>query len=361
MDLRPDVSKGVDYKKGLAYLFFICSLGFFGNVEADVKEGGRNEFKYLIDQVYLLPLVRQKEEIKIAVVYPGLQASDYWQRSLSALRGRLDDLGILYKLDIRFSQPHTQQGLQEAHILEMLDHEPDYLVYTINSLRQQRMVEALLQREEPKLIIQNLTRPIADWYDIQPLIYIGFDHVEGANKLAQYFTKRFSKGSEYGIIFWGKGVLSDQRGLTFEHKVGSYHKLKASYYTQSRAEAKRSTLLMLKNNPELKYIYVCSTDAALGAVDALKELQRSDVAINGWGGGQAELDAFQEGLLDVVLMRVNDQNGIAMAEAIRLDMLNQPVPSVYAGDFRVLTQGMDLRLVDRYIKEAFVYSGDVRK
>ncbi|WP_051222318.1 substrate-binding domain-containing protein [Neptunomonas japonica] len=361
MDLKPEVSKGAGYKRGFIYLLFICFMGLSASAKADVHEGARNEFKYLIDQVYLLPVVKQKEEVKIAVVYPGLQASDYWQRSLTALRGRLDDLGILYKLDIRFSQPHTQLDLQEAHILEMLEHEPDYLVYTINSLRQQRMVEALLQRKEPKLIIQNLTRPIADWYDIQPLIYIGFDHVEGADKLAQYFKQRFSKGSEYGIIFWGKGVLSDQRGLTFERNVGSYHKLKASYYTQSRAQAKRSTLLMLKNSPGLKYIYACSTDAALGAVDALKELQRSDVAINGWGGGRAELDAFQEGLLDVVLMRVNDQNGIAMAEAIRLDMLDQPIPNVYAGDFRVLTQGMDVSLINRYIKEAFIYSGDVRK
>lgn len=361
MDLKPSVRAFSGAKNGFKYLLFICFFSIFVNVKADVYERNQNEFKHLIDQVSLLPVVKRNKEIKIAVVYPGLQASDYWQRSLSALRGRLDDLGMKYKLDIRFSQPHIQQDLQEAHILEMLERDPEYLVYTINSLRQQRMVEALLQREGPKLIIQNLTRPIADWYDIQPLIYIGFDHVEGALKLAEYFRQRFPQGSQYGIIFWGNGVVSDQRGLTFERKIGTYHQLAASYYTETRDQAKRSTLRMLKNNPELKYIYVCSTDAALGAVDALKELKRSDVAINGWGGGQAELDAFQKGLLDVVLMRVNDQNGIAMAEAIRLDLLNQPVPSVYAGDFRVLIQGMDASVINRYIKEAFVYSGDGRR
>ncbi|WP_293267130.1 substrate-binding domain-containing protein [Neptunomonas sp.] len=357
MGLKPRINKHSVYVKCLLYT---CFMGMLTPAEAST-EGAQAEFKHLVDQVSIFPVVNQKDAVNIAVVYPGLQASDYWQRSIFALRGRLDDLGIKYKLDIRFSQPHIQQDLQEAHIIEMLERDPDYLVYTIDSLRQQRMVEALLQRKKPKLIIQNLTRPIADWYDTQPLIYIGFDHVEGARKLAHYFRERFPKGSEYGVVFWGAGVVSDQRGLTFERAVNNFHHLKASFYATSREEARRSALLMLKDNLELKYIYACATDAALGVVDALQELGRFDVEVNGWGGGQAELDAFQKGMLDVVLMRVNDQNGIAMAEAIRLDLLNKPVPSIYSGDFRVLIKGMEPRVINHYIKDAFIYSGYSRK
>ncbi len=137
--------------------------------------------------------------------------------------------------------------------------------------------------------------------------------------------------------------------------------MRVSYFAQeSRAKAKLSVLAMLKSHPDLKYIYVCATDVAFGALDALNELGRSDVIINGWGGGQAELDAFQQGLLDVVLMRVNDQSGIAMAEAIRQDMLGRAVPRVFSGDFHLLTKGMEHSLIERYIKEAFIYSGDTR-
>lgn len=340
------------------WLLGACLLCFFYSAWSATPVANESEFKMLVDHVSPFPVVHQKKPIKIAIVYPGLQVSDYWQRSLTALKGRFDDLGIQYTLDIRFTKPHVQQDLQEAQIIEMLERDPDYLVYTINSIRQQRMVEALLQRKKPKLIIQNLTRPIADWYDVQPLIYIGFDHADGAKKLAEYFKQRFPKDSEYGIVFWGQGVVSDQRGLTFEREIGDYHQLKISYFTaESRAKAKFTVLQMLKIHPELKYIYVCATDVAFGALDAFNELGRSDVAINGWGGGQAELDAFQKGLLDVVLMRVNDQSGIAMAEAIRLDMLGRPVPRVFSGDFRLLTKGMEHSLIERYIKEAFVYSG----
>ncbi|SIS81454.1 autoinducer 2-binding periplasmic protein LuxP [Neptunomonas antarctica] len=340
----------------LGTLFFVTSYTWASRHAVD-DEG----FASLIDQVSLFSPVNQEKQVKIAIVYPGLQSSDYWQRSISALKGRLDDLGVKYVLDIRFSKPHIEQALQEEQIIEMLELAPDYLVYTIDSIRQQRMVEALLQRGKPKLIIQNLTRPIADWYDIQPLIYIGFDHVEGAQKLAKHFMKRFPENTQYGIIFWGEGVVSDQRGLTFEREIGNYHQLKTSYFAVDPLQAKRAVLAMLNDYPDLKYIYVCATGAALGAIDALQELGRSDVDINGWGGGQAELDAFQKGQLDVVLMRMNDQNGIAMAEAIRLDMQGWSIPNVYAGDFRLLTQGMETDIVEKLIKEAFVYSGDSAK
>lgn len=361
MDIKIAVIGLLYVKSSFKLLLVTCLLCISYSAMSATQVANDSEFKTLVEHLSPFPAVHQKKSIKIAIVYPGLQVSDYWQRSLTALKGRLDDLGIQYSLDIRFTKPHVQQDLQEAQIMQMLERDPDYLVYTINSIRQQRMVEALLQRGKPKLIIQNLTRPIADWYDVQPLIYIGFDHVEGAKKLAEYFKQRFPKDSEYGIVFWGKGVVSDQRGLTFEREIGSYHQLKVSYFTQeSRAQAKLSVLAMLKDHPHLKYIYVCSTDVAFGALDALNELGRSDVAINGWGGGQAELGAFQKGLLDVVLMRVNDQSGISMAEAIRQDMLGSSVPTVYSGDFRLLTKGMEQNLIERYIKEAFIYSGSQR-
>jgi autoinducer 2-binding protein LuxP len=357
MDMKPVKTECIFRLRLLKTLFFVTLFLSTSYVWADQHAVDDDGFKSLIDQVSLSPPVNQEKEIKIAIVYPGLQSSDYWERSISALKGRLDDLGVKYALDIRFSKPHIQQALQEEQIIEMLKHNPDYLVYTIDSIRQQRMIEILLQRDKPKLIIQNLTRPIVDWYDIQPLIYIGFDHVDGARKLAKYFMQRFPENTQYGIVFWGKGVVSDQRGLTFERKIGNYHQLKTSYFAETSLQAKRAVLAMLNDYPDIKYMYVCATDAALGAIEALQELGRSDVEINGWGGGQAELKAFQKGQLDVVLMRMNDQNGIAMAEAIRLDMQGWSIPNVYAGDFHLLTQDMERNIIERFISDAFIYSG----
>lgn len=341
--------------------FFQMALGIFcclGVVTSPAQAVTPTEFRALVQTFSPTPMADKNREIRIAIVYPGLQSSDYWQRSIAAFRGRLDQLGIRYELDVRFSKPHVQQDLQETQILEILEKDPDYLVYTVNSVRQRRMVESLLGRAKPKLIIQNLTRPIPDWYDFQPLIYVGFDHAEGARMLAEYYRERFPAGTEYGILFWDRGVVSEQRGLTFERAMGDYHRLKASYFTDaSRSKAKEATLNLLKEHPNVRYLYACATDVALGALDALSELGREDVSVNGWGGGKAELTAFRSGLLDVVLMRMNDQNGIAMAEAIRLDMANIAVPQVYSGDFKILVQGMAQQTLTQWLKEAFIYSG----
>ncbi len=317
-----------------------------------------NQFLSLVNSPAVKANVSVQQPIKIAVVYPGLQQSDYWKRSLSALSGRLDELRIPYELIVRFSKPHSQEDLQETQILDVLSHEPDYLVYTINSQRQKTVVETLLQNKKPKVIIQNLTRPIQEWRNVQPLIYIGFDHAEGARILASYYKEHFPQGTEYGILFWDEGVVSDQRGLTFEREVGNYHSLKASYFTEaSREKAKIATQSMLQAHPDIKYIYACATDVALGALDALSELQRKDVSINGWGGGKAEIDALRMGDLDVVLMRMNDQNGIAMAEAIKLDLEERKAPLVFAGGFKILTQRMSAEEINQLIEQAFVYSG----
>jgi autoinducer 2-binding protein LuxP len=296
--------------------------------------------------------------VKIAIVLPGIQVSDYWKRAIESMKKRLEELRIRYELDIRFSSPNASVSLQEQQLQSVLAKEPDFLVYTLNSSRQQFTVELLLQREKPKVIIQNLTKPIKEWFDIQPFLYVGFDHEEGAKQLANYFKDRFPEGTQYGILFWNQGVVSEQRGLTFEREMSNYHTLVDSYYTNaSRLIAEEATLKMVKSNPRIKYIYACATDVALGALDALKALGRDDIVVNGWGGGAAELEAYRQGRLDVVLMRVNDQSGIAMAEAIANEYRNTPVPLVYSGDFKLIDEQTPKAQLEDWVNEAFYYSG----
>ena len=352
----------MDIRSRLSYVLWLNIIIGFSMIAfsatASEKKISDLQFRQLVSNLDRAATKPLDEPVRIAIIYPGLQESDYWQRSIKALRGRLDDLNIPYSLDIRFSKPYVESDLQETQILEILEKDPDYLIYTINSHRQQRIVESLLTRARPKLIIQNLTQPIATWFDMQPLMYVGFDHAQGARYLAEHFKATFPQNTPYGILFWGEGVLSEQRGGVFENNIGDYHDLKVSYFTDaSREKAKRATLSMLADHPSIRYIYACSTDVALGALDALQAIERDDVFVNGWGGGEAELKVLKQGKLDIVLMRMNDQSGIAIAEAIRLDMHNVQIPQVFAGDFHIITTDMPTKTIDQLIEQAFIYSG----
>ena len=97
--------------------------------------------------------------------------------------------------------------------------------------------------------------------------------------------------------------------------------LKASYYVgYDREKSRQATESILQEHQNLSFIYACSTDIALGVMDAIAASDnQGTVMTNGWGGGAAELDAILQGKLDVTVMRMNDDNGVAMAEAIVLD------------------------------------------
>ena len=156
-----------------------------------------------------------------------------------------------------------------------------------------------------------------------------------------------------------RGYISDVRGDTFIHQVNrdNNFELQSAYYTkatkQSGYDAAKASLA---KHPDVDFIYACSTDVALGAVDALAELGREEIMINGWGGGSAELDAIQKGDLDITVMRMNDDTGIAMAEAIKWDLEDKPVPTVYSGDFEIVTKADSPERIETLKKRAFRYS-----
>ncbi|MDG2679607.1 substrate-binding domain-containing protein, partial [Vibrio parahaemolyticus] len=258
-----------------------------------------------------------------------------------------------------FTRPNADIKQQSLSLMEALKSNSDYLIFTLDTTRHRKFVEHVLDSTKTKLILQNITTPVREWETRQPFMYVGFDHAEGSRELAVEFGKQFPKNTHYSVLYFSEGYISDIRGNTFIHQVNqdSQFELQSAYYTkatkQSGYEAAKASL---KKYPDVEFIYACSTDVALGAVEALSELGREDVMINGWGGGSAELDAILKGELDITVMRMNDDTGIAMAEAIKWDLEGKPVPTVYSGDFEVVTKSDSPERIEALRKRAFRYS-----
>lgn len=307
-----------------------------------------------------LPAGVQSRPLRIAQVYPGLQASSYWTDSEKALTGRLRELGIQFQLKARYTVPNVQLDEQISQIRELLDWQPDYLIYTLDSPRQKLIIERLIQNTDTRLILQNITTPLKAWQSRQPLLYVGFDHVEGGRLLARHFAERFPQAARYGVLYRSKGLVSQMRGMSFMQALPDTHRMHSGYYSDStRTGGRVAALRMLQETPALDYIYACATDTALGALDALEQLGRTDVVVNGWGGGPEELEQLRSGRLPIVLMRLTDEAGIAIAEAIRRDLLGLPIPKVFAGRFVVLDDRMSAASVAALAAQAHRYSGGV--
>ena len=126
-----------------------------------------------------------------------------------------------------------------------------------------------------------------------------------------------------------------------------------------REKSKIAALQVIDEHPEINFIFSASTDIALGVIDAIKEKgKEGQIITNGWGGGSAELEAISRGELDFTVMRMNDDNGVAMAEAVGLGQQNQSreVPTVYSGDMLLVDKTMSSAEVGALKERAFRYS-----
>ncbi|GAA3925257.1 autoinducer 2-binding periplasmic protein LuxP [Litoribacillus peritrichatus] len=315
------------------------------------------------------PIPTHPDAIKIMVVYPGLQVSDYWRRSVAALTKRLDLIGINYVLDSQFTKPGTDLNLQSKLIGNAFHDTPDYLIFTLDAIKHKKLIERVMSQGKTKIILQNITTPLKSFGNNQPFLYVGFDHATGTQLLVKEYQSRFPSGANYAILFGTQGYVSKIRGGVFESQMNATvnYQLRDSYYVNfNRNMAKEATLQLIQNHLEndefkLDFIYAASTDIALGAIDALQQHDlKEQVIVNGWGGGSNELASIKNKVLDFTVMRMNDDNGVAMAEAIALDLSGRAsqVPTIYSGSFRLIQQGIDPEQLQRFEKRAFRYSNE---
>ncbi|WP_232821262.1 substrate-binding domain-containing protein [Oceanimonas marisflavi] len=300
--------------------------------------------------------------IRIAMVTPDVQVSDYWWRSKLSLSRRLQETGLPFTLKSYSFQPATTLRQQERLLAEALNSNPDYLLFTLDALRHRVLVEKILARGHPKLILMNITTPLKSWGKNQPFFYVGFDHREGTRLLTAAINRMTGPNANYLMLYGSKGYVSRARGDEFIRQTASQPGfiLRNAFYTDvQREKAKEAVLQSLADDSSIDLIYACTTDIALGAADALKQLGReNDVILNGWGGGSAELDTLAQGGLDVTVMRMNDDNGVAMAEAIRLDQEGKgnQIPLIYSGDFVVIDRQTPADKLEHLKAHAFRYS-----
>lgn len=301
----------------------------------------------------------QDKPVKIAVIYPALQSSDYWRRSLSSFTRRLDQLTINYELKTYFSRSSGDTARQSRQLEEALNWQPDFLVFTLNTVPQRYMIERILARGQPKLILQNITTPLRVWQTKRPFLYVGFDHARGTALMADWMLKQQRYQGDYLMLFYSPGYVSQMRGETFAEIAAKHKRIRqvAAYYTDGNLHKSYvATKEAVEQHPSIKMIFANSTDVALGALKAVRELGKSsDILINGWGGGASELAELKPGGLDVTVMRINDDNGIAMAEAIKLDLegKSKQVPHIFSGDIELLPASTSNEKIDQLKKQSF--------
>lgn len=165
--------------------------------------------------------LQQDQPVRIALISPGGQASDYWRRNRLALERRLTMLGLNYQLQAYDQAPEQDERQQTRQLVDALAADPDYLIYTLDTQAQRKYIARLLNRPRPKLILQNITTPLKDWETRPPLLYVGFDHQRGSRLLADYFRRQAANRAhfDYAMLYRHPGYVSTSRGETFINQM----------------------------------------------------------------------------------------------------------------------------------------------
>lgn len=330
---------------------------------ANPKEQGKAEaFARRIHGSASLLKISVEKPVTIHIIYPGLQQSDYWRRSVKSFTARMDEIGIPHKITALFTKSADDLRLQEQAIGEVLREKPDFLIFTLDALRHKGMISRVLASGDTRVILQNITTPLTDLGPPSPLLYVGFDHGVGSKLLANEHIKRAGKKARYAVFYGPVGYVSKMRGGTFNRHISAKtdYKLGAEYYVGfDRESARKAALGLFGMDKNFSFVFAASTDIAHGITDALDELGLlGSIAVNGWGGGSTELAAIQNHEIDFTVMRMNDDNGVAMAEAIQMTLEGEThnIPQVYSGTFSMVDQTTSDTTLETLIDRAFRYS-----
>lgn len=305
------------------------------------------------------------EPLQIAVIYPSLDVSDFWLRSYMAMEARLDELGIPYEAT-QFASNMGDFLMQSTHAEQAAREDYDYIVFGPSELEaQQDDIRRLMDESGAEVIVLNYDTPIQAWGDDQPMMYTTFSHLFGARNICNWVLENLGTEGTYAMIRGIPGGIDDQRSGGFQEclEEDSGWTLAYEHYGDFQREGGfNGAQLILSGYPEVTLLHNANTAMAMGAISAVQAAGpevAERVGVTAWGGTGDEIVALREGELMATPMRMSDDVGVAMAEAIRLDLEGREdeIPLVFLGRIDIVSSASGAEVVDAFEQEAFRYTG----
>ncbi len=306
----------------------------------------------------------QSEPVRIALIYPSSDTSDFWARNYIAMTTRLDQVGITYETT-EFASRQIEHSLQSTYATQVAQDADlyDYVIFGPSELATQAdNIEKLVNTEGLTTYIWAFHTPLKH-FDKQPAAWFDFSSAYGAQKICDYLLERLGNDVTYAMNRGIPGVTDNQRSGDFKDCVaekGNWNMIYEHYGEYQREGGYDGTNSILQAYPEATLIHNANTAMAMGSVEAqVAAGKEKEIFSTGWGGTGLELDAIRRGELDATPMRMGDDVGAATAEAIKADMEGRAdeLPLVFLGRITVAHDELSADELDALQKEAFRFSG----
>lgn len=128
--------------------------------------------------------------------------------------------------------------------------------------------------------------------------HIASDNLAGGRMAAEYLAKLLNGKGEVALITHPNVMSALDRVQGFKEAIAAFPEIKIVAEVSGegvRDKAMPAAIDILQAQPELDGIFGINDDSALGALDALQQLQRTEVVIVGYDGMPQALDAIRKG------------------------------------------------------------------
>jgi len=302
--------------------------------------------------------------VKIGLIYPSADVSDFWARAFLALTKRLDQLGIPYETT-EFASRQIEHELQSTYATQVNQDGDlyDFVIFGPSELATQAdNIERLAENDAFKTFVWAFHTPLKE-IKTQPANWFDFSSSFGAARMCEFALETYGNDITYALIRGIPGITDNQRSGEFAECVkerGNWNMVYEHYGEYTREGGFDGTNLILQAYPEVTLIHNANTAMAMGGMEALIAAGKaSEIISTGWGGTGLELDAIRRKELDATPMRMGDDVGAATAEAIKyhLEGRADELPFVFLGRILIAHDGMDAAEIDALEQEAFRFSG----
>lgn len=331
----------------------------------EVNQPGSVEALQAVVGAEAVPLtVEQKEPVKIGLIYPSADVSDFWARAYLAFTKRMEQLGIKYETT-EFASRQIEHSLQSTYTEQVLQDGDlyDFVIFGPSELATQAdNIDRLAKSEDFKTFVWAFFTPLKQ-FDVQPAGWFDFSSTLGALNICDYMAERLGNDVVYAMNRGIPGITDNQRSGDFQNCIeekANWTLAYEHYGNYTREGGFDGTNLILQAYPDVTVIHNANTAMAMGSMEALIAAEREkDIFSTGWGGTGLELDGIRRKELNATPMRMGDDVGAASAEAIKyhLEGREDELPLVFLGRILVAHDEMAPDELDGLEKEAFRFSG----
>lgn len=302
--------------------------------------------------------------IRIALIYPSADVSDFWARAFLALTARLDELGIPYETT-EFASRQVEHELQSTYATQVNQDGDlyDFVIFGPSELATQAdNIDKLSSNDDFRTFVWAFHTPLKD-VENQPDNWFDFSSSFGAARMCDFVLERYGRDITYALVRGIPGITDNQRSGEFADCVnerGGWTMAYEHYGEFTREGGSTGTNLITQAYPEVTFIHNANTAMAMGGMEALIAAGKAaDIVSTGWGGTGLELEAIRRKELDATPMRMGDDVGAATAEAIKYHLENRAaeLPYVFLGRILIAHDGMAVEETDALEQEAFRFSG----